>query len=557
MQHSGLPVLKNMYTYAMTLLNEECIYDQDSYCLVFIKAHSATFTINNITHTLKGFGCISLPPNTPLHIHKDLTENLQSPAESLHLYACNYEWIGEDSSDARPLTPMLAEQSDTRMLEQVSALNDSYKHRHYNGVSQLLPLQAQFLTLFANAWWVLEQHDAISFAKPLDGIDQVISYLHTHYDRKVQREEAVVLSGLSLRQFTSSFKQRTGLTFIEYLNRIRIDKVKAIMLQSRKPLNEVARQVGYADEFYLSRKFKQVTGLSPTVYLRNPPKIASLDHAFTLDLLSLGVTPCAAITDSWVNQRFQLSHTSNSFQPLYWRTKQAERLQVLHNVKPDIILHPLVEAGEHLQLEQYRHVAMVIQIPWRGISWKQHFESIAELTGLEKQARSWLESFEQRAGQVRESLRQTQDIQTTIAIINVRSDRSLIYAHGYMGADLLYDILQCTPPRAVEAMRVQGLEHPEFSIPELSSYDADHYFVSIENNQAARQRAAAMMKNPDWLDRTAVKRQCVYPVDMTKWYGYGPAALDAQLDDVIHYLLPNCPNKYGSNRHVRDLKNLL
>ncbi|MBW4079854.1 helix-turn-helix domain-containing protein [Paenibacillus sp. S150] len=546
MRHSGFPVLKNMYKYSAASQAEDCRFHQSTYRLLFIAAQSVTLTINENSHTLCGFGCISLPPNTTLLLHRKVNGGLQPIAEQLQMYVCDYEWTGEESSHDSPLTPVLAEQNPPILLEQASALFDLYENRLYNSLSQRLPVQARFLTLFADAWWALEQPASLSFTKPLDGIDRVISYLHTHYDRKIQREDAVAMSGLSLRQFTLSFKQRTGSTFTGYLNRIRVDKVKAILLQSRKSLNEVARQVGYTDEFYLSRKFKQVTGMSPTVYLRKPSKIASLDHACTLDLLSLGVTPCTAITDIWVNRRFRLSQASNSFQPIYWQTTPAERLQILRRVKPDIILYPLLEDDEYSQLEQFRQLGLVIQIPWRGVSWKQHFMHVAQITGMEQQARSWLGYFDHKAGQAREILHRTLNPQATIAMINVRSDRLLIYANGYMGADLLYDILQLTPPQAVKAMRVQGLEHPEFSIPQLSAYDADHYFVSIENNPAARQRAAAMMNSPEWLARTAVKRKCVYPVDMTKWYGYGPAALDAQLDEIMHDLLPNCPKKHES-----------
>ncbi|REK75112.1 helix-turn-helix domain-containing protein [Paenibacillus paeoniae] len=546
MNHSGYPVLKNMSIYADSMETGHYSYHQATPSLVFIHAHAVTLTINDQTHALKNFGCLFLPQSTTVTIQWDITNNQPVTLEPLCLYACSYEWICEEASTDTPPGPVLAELSHSNLFDRASALFDAYDNKLYNSLSQRLPIQAQFLTLFADASWELEQPQSVSFVPQLDGMEQVITYLHNHYDRKIGRDDAVDISGLSLRQFTASFKQRTGFTFNEYLNRIRIDKVKAIMLQSRSSLNEVARQVGYSDEFYLSRKFKQVTGMSPTIYLRKPHKIASMDHAYTLDLLSLGVTPCAAITDTWVNNRFRLPQSASSFQPLYWQTEPSRRLQILQHIKPDIILHPMVEDDEYQQIEPYRHVGLVIQIPWRGIHWKQHFMSIADITGMEQQARNWLDYFDHRSGQVREALRRTLHPRATVAIINVRSDRTLIYAYGYMGADLLYDTLQLTPPQAVTSMRIQGLEHPEFSIPELVHYDADHYFVSIENNQAARLRAMTMMNSPEWLARTAVKQQCVYQVDMTKWYGYGPAALDAQLDDVMNCLLPKYPKKHRS-----------
>ncbi|MFC4600839.1 AraC family transcriptional regulator [Cohnella hongkongensis] len=545
MQRSSVPVLHDICIPSTGMMTESFTYRRSTYSVLIVHVQAATLEIDSSTHTISGFCCISLPPNTTLRLSQS-AENQSSSTEQLRVYACEYEWIGGERLEGHLSTSCLVNLRDSSLLYQMLELHDAFSSQLYNGISRRLSTQAKFLTLLSNAWWTLEQPYAIKLTKSLDGIDVVIAHLNKHYNRKIRREEVVSMSGLSLRRFTQVFKERTGFTLTEYLDRLRIDKVKTFLLQSKKPLRELARQVGYNDEYYLSRKFKKDTGMPPTVYLQKPKSVASLEHAYTVDLLSLGVLPKAAITDTWLNDRFKLPLHTGVFQPLYWQTQHQERLRILQEVKPDLILHPLMDSEEQHALEPYRHIAPVIQIPWRDMKWQQQFEIIAELLGMEQTARNWINNFNDRVGRVRESLYRTWGQQMTAAIINIRSDRTLIYAYGYMGADLLYDNLQLTPPKSVLAMRSNRLEHPEFSEHQLSSYDADHYFLSVENNHAARLRAEATLKHPEWLARTAVQRQCVYEVDMTKWYGYGPAAIDAQLDDVIRLLLPNYPNDYGS-----------
>lgn len=550
MQPSGMPILRHMHTRPGAMPFEGFSYKQPEDCLIIISASAARIDIHGRSHSLAGCGCIMLPAYTVLHVqllaaggkrHEEATE--------LRFYACAYEWVDAEDANPQPVVPKLARLDEPELLTRAAELYEGSMHQLYSGVSQRLALQASFLALFADAWWVLEQPHAVGFERLNNGVDRVVAHLKRNYNRRIDREEAAALAGLSVRQFTSSFKKRTGCTLVEYLNRLRIDQAKTMVLQSqqRQPLNEIARQVGYADEFYLSRKFKQVEGISPTMYVSKPKRIASLDHAYTLDLLSLGITPCAAITDSWINERFRLLSPPGSFRPLYWQMQQAERLRVLEAARPDLILHPLMDPDEEHLLEPYRSIGLVLQIPWRELDWRQHFLGVADLTNAQSQAQSWLEQFDARTEQAREVLRMHLPSHETVAIINVRSDRLLIYARGYMGADLLYETLQLQPPAGVEALRKQGQEHPELTTQQLPLYDADHYFLSIESSPQARRRASILMQSREWRERQAVKQQHAYLVEMAQWYGYGPAALEAQLDDILAALAPIRPNKQGSN----------
>ena len=66
------------------------------------------------------------------------------------------------------------------------------------------------------------------------------------------------------------FKQVTGDSFVNYLNRVRIEQACDLLKDVRLKTYEVAYQVGFQDEKYFTKVFKKLKGTSPSHY-RNLP----------------------------------------------------------------------------------------------------------------------------------------------------------------------------------------------------------------------------------------------------------------------------------------------
>lgn len=97
-------------------------------------------------------------------------------------------------------------------------------------------------------------------------IELAKSFIEEHYYKDITREQLACMVGLSKEYFSRLFKKETGQNFTEYLTNIRIKKVEEHLLSSDACLREIAEQVGYKNEYYLSRKFKEVKGISPTMF---------------------------------------------------------------------------------------------------------------------------------------------------------------------------------------------------------------------------------------------------------------------------------------------------
>ncbi|MBP1988666.1 response regulator transcription factor [Paenibacillus eucommiae] len=97
-------------------------------------------------------------------------------------------------------------------------------------------------------------------------IVQVESYLEEHYAKELSLKLLAARFSVNNFYLGRLFKEETDEYFSDYLNRLRMDKAKALLRQTSLKGFEIAAQVGFLDHNYFFRKFKQMTGLSPTEY---------------------------------------------------------------------------------------------------------------------------------------------------------------------------------------------------------------------------------------------------------------------------------------------------
>ena len=77
---------------------------------------------------------------------------------------------------------------------------------------------------------------------------------------------AVQHSRMPERTLKRRFKVATGLSFIEYLQNLRIEEAKRLLESSTQSADEISAEVGYQDPSFFRRLFSQRTGMTPGRY---------------------------------------------------------------------------------------------------------------------------------------------------------------------------------------------------------------------------------------------------------------------------------------------------
>jgi AraC-like DNA-binding protein len=74
---------------------------------------------------------------------------------------------------------------------------------------------------------------------------------------------------LSVDHFGRIFRRHTRVSPMRYLRQVRIDQSKLLLVHTGLLVEEIARDVGFTDQFYFSRVFRSVVGVSPTEFRRD------------------------------------------------------------------------------------------------------------------------------------------------------------------------------------------------------------------------------------------------------------------------------------------------
>lgn len=97
-------------------------------------------------------------------------------------------------------------------------------------------------------------------------IRKAVEYIERNLDGHLGLDDVAVQSGLSVSQFCKVFKETTGVTFTEHVNRRRIEWARRELLRPGARVTEVAYKVGFTSLSQFNRSFLRFVGEAPRDY---------------------------------------------------------------------------------------------------------------------------------------------------------------------------------------------------------------------------------------------------------------------------------------------------
>jgi len=119
---------------------------------------------------------------------------------------------------------------------------------------------------------------SFSSIKNIDVVSKAIHYMRRNCQRKISLQDVAKHVFLAPTYFSKLFKQETGQSFSTYLNHLRVEKSKHLLLVSGFRLADIANMSGFEDQSYFTKVFKRMTGVSPGEYKRSGGKPSTSFH---------------------------------------------------------------------------------------------------------------------------------------------------------------------------------------------------------------------------------------------------------------------------------------
>jgi YesN/AraC family two-component response regulator len=149
-------------------------------------------------------------------------------------------------------------QVDLKHLKEAYFQSKVFSRSQYAGVIRLLEIFGKNLSQVANQVAVNEAHAE----PPL--IRRAKAYIAGHQADPVCLDDVAKAMHVSTFYFCKMFKKTTGLTFTDYLGRLRVEKAKSLLLNPHLRVSEIAYAVGFQSLTHFNRIFHKLTGESPT-----------------------------------------------------------------------------------------------------------------------------------------------------------------------------------------------------------------------------------------------------------------------------------------------------
>ena len=91
----------------------------------------------------------------------------------------------------------------------------------------------------------------------------MLNYISENYKRPISLDEIAGVAYLQTEYFCRFFKQHMGITFLRYLNEVRISHAGRILMNTDKSISEVMQESGFTNQTIFNRLFKEIYGMTP------------------------------------------------------------------------------------------------------------------------------------------------------------------------------------------------------------------------------------------------------------------------------------------------------
>src|SRR5438477_10506364 len=137
----------------------------------------------------------------------------------------------------------------------------------YRAMLRLLSLLAQRLSILSNQLVVRRANNEST------NMMRARQFIEDHQAEPLSLGRIARVANISRHYFCKMFKKATGISFIDYLSRVRVEKSKTLLVNPNSRISEAAFASGFQSMTNFNRAFRRIVGRSPTQFRELLPKL--------------------------------------------------------------------------------------------------------------------------------------------------------------------------------------------------------------------------------------------------------------------------------------------
>lgn len=174
-----------------------------------------------------------------------------------------------DSGPVCALRPFLGIR-DLHLQNFLAALQEELRHGCLAGEVYFLDLCRTLVHYLARRYSSAVEKPAYAMPSglPPNRLRAVLDYIHRHLDGEVSLSNMATLIQMSPQHFANLFRKSTGLPPHQYVQRERLETARRLLLETNRPIADIALEVGFASQSHFTDVFHKMLGIPPSRYRR-------------------------------------------------------------------------------------------------------------------------------------------------------------------------------------------------------------------------------------------------------------------------------------------------
>lgn len=369
-------------------------------------------------------------------------------------------------------------------------------------------------------------------------LDKAAAFMEERYGEELTVRQLAGIAGLSPKYFADLYKKTFGISAVDALTKLRIDKAKRLMLQGERLMKDIAQEVGYADPFYFSRKFKQICGISPTEYMKHRSRRIAAYGSTSVNgyLLALRIVPYAApLHPKWSKHYYgrygpEIAYHLDAHRQNY---NKSQNIELLKKAKPELIV--CGNGLESAEREELESIAPVVVLPEPEAGWQKGLSELAAALGEEAEAELWSERYRSTIAALK---RQMFEAEAQPSVLPLKFLKGTFYLYMSRG---MHEVL-------IEGLGLRaacGSVLPERPVPvsleAIGAIDADIVLLLVCQESVTLEAWQSVKESGSWMAMRMVRDHRLRLVPSDPWREYSPIALERIAEEARKLLTANNP----------------